>query len=305
MNVRHFLGLWLLIFFLPQGIVSAQTLVFPKPTGFVNDFAGILSIQERTEFETALGQFEKETGNEIVIVIVPNLQEATVEDFSVRLFEKWKIGKKGNDNGLLILISMEERKSRIETGYGLEPVITDGLAGEILDTQLIPHFRSGAYADGLRNSASFIMKKIRGEEVPDISYKPERNAQAIFGNLLFFGFYLIPLILAWFASFLGRSKRIWPGGALGAIAGAGIGYLIVQALAFAIGGFAIFGLLGLLFDHIVSKNYQERKRRGLPTDFWHSGGGFFLGGGRGGGLGGGFGGFGGGGSGGGGASRGW
>lgn len=286
----------------------AQNLSLPEPSGFVNDFVSLLKTQERLVLEETLRQFDRETSNEIVVAIVPNLQEITVEDFAVRLFEKWKIGEKKKDNGILLLISMEERKSRIEVGYGLEGAIPDGLAGEILDTQLIPEFRNGNYAEGIKKAVSFMMVKVKGEYVPDLSVEqgsPKTLADRLI-NFMGFLVFFVPIILSWFGSFLGRTKRIWPGGVIGAIGGSGIGFLLVNTLFFAIGGLIFFGLLGLFFDYVVSKNYVERKRRGLPTDFWHSGGGFWLGGGRGGGSGGGgFGGFGGGFSGGGGASRGW
>lgn len=306
MRIRIFLffvlGVLMTVFLAQAGFSqNSQTLKFPKPEGFVNDFAALLAPNERASLEALLQNFEQETSNEIVIAIVPNLQEMTVDDYAVRLFEEWGIGKKKNDNGVLFLVSQEDKKMRIEVGYGLEGAIPDGKAGEILDREVVPEFRQGNYAEGLQKGMLALMAQSRGEYATPRQKESTngKNFIDLFANLIFF----LPLFLAWFASFLGRSKRAWPGGILGAFVGGGVVYFFSSLLILTILGTVFFGGLGFLFDYLVSKNYAERKRKGLPTDFWHSGGGFWLGGGRGGG--GGFGGFGGGFSGGGGASRGW
>ena len=102
-----------------------------QPTGFVNDYAKILSAQEKQEIETLLKQIEKSTTAEIAVVTTPSLEGLSLEKYAVELFENWGIGKKDGDNGLLILIAPTERKYRIEVGYGLEEVITDSIAGNI------------------------------------------------------------------------------------------------------------------------------------------------------------------------------
>lgn len=276
----------------------AQDLSFPKPIGFVNDFAGLLSQSERASLESILQNFERESSNEIVIAIVEDLQETTIEDYANRLFEAWGIGKKKNDNGVLFLVTQKERKVRIEVGYGLEGALPDGKVGEILDREILPEFKRGNFAEGLRNGTFAVIAQTRGEYEPS-RRGGERRGQA-FINASGILFILGVSFLSWWASFLGRSKRAWPGGIIGALGGGIVGYFLAGLL-IALFGFFIFGALGFLFDYIVSKNYAQRRSRGLPTDFWHSGGGFWFGGGRGGG----FGGFGGGFSGGGGASRGW
>src|SRR5690606_1607435 len=124
-------------------IVSAQT--FPKPGGYVNDFAKLYSDSYKQQLEKRLQTFEASTSAEVVIVTVNDLQDTTIDDYAVRLFEDWKIGKDKKDNGLLYLIAKEEREVRIEVGYGLESVVTDARAGRIIRDEVIPAFKDGDY----------------------------------------------------------------------------------------------------------------------------------------------------------------
>ncbi len=128
---------------------SAFAQDYPAPTGAVNDFAGLLNSSQRQELEQNLRGFFDRTGCAIVVATFESLDGVPIEDFAVGLFEKWKIGQKGQDNGLLILVAKEERKIRFEVGYGLEPVLPDGRAGEIIRTQMTPRFREGDYPGGI------------------------------------------------------------------------------------------------------------------------------------------------------------
>src|SRR5262245_30582073 len=106
-----------------------QALEIPKPTGYrVNDFASVLSADAKTRLESKLRQFEKETTTQIAVAIFPSLEDESLEDFSVRMAEAWKIGGKANSNGVLLVIFIKEHKARIEVGYGLEGVLTDALS---------------------------------------------------------------------------------------------------------------------------------------------------------------------------------
>lgn len=277
------------------GVVSALEL--SEQVGYVNDFAEILSSETRQTLKQRLTQLEKDSSIEIAVVTASSLEETTVEDYAVRLFEDWKIGKKKADNGILFLIAPNEQKVRIEVGYGLEPVLPDAKAGRILDTYVLPKFKEGNYDSGVVGGVDAIIKAVHGEEVGLGGASPSEPEESSGVWILFV---IGAIFLSYLTSFLARSKKWWPGGIVGAILGLILGAylasLIIKILAI-IG----LGLLGLLFDYFLSKNYKERKEKGLPTSWWGSGGGFSSGG-RGGG---GFGGFGGGGSGGGGASRGW
>jgi uncharacterized protein len=288
-----FFGLFVLLFV--SQIIVARAAGFPTPVGHVNDFANILSSETKQNLEQQLTRLEKDSSTEISVVTVETLGETTVEDYAVRLFENWQIGKKGKDNGILFLVAPYERETKIEVGYGLEPVLTDAQAGRILDSYVVPAFRDGDYNKGVNDGVSALIKIVHGEEV---NLEPATFAEADEGDGVWILFVIGAIFLSYLTSFLARSKRWWPGGIIGAILGLILGFYLA-GLAIKILAFVGLGILGLLFDFVLSKNYKERKEKGLPTSFWGSGGGFFGGGG------GGFGGFGGGGSGGGGASRSW
>lgn len=265
------------------------------PAGFVNDFAGMLKADERAQLEQKITAFASSTSNEIAVVTVPNLGGDTVENFATKLFEEWKIGKAKKDNGVLLLISRDDRKLRIEVGYGLEGALTDAQSYWIIQDVIKPQFKAGNYYGGIDGGVSKIMAATQGEYVPSTSPQEE---QAI--NLVFEYWYLIPVAIIWLASILGRSKSWWAGGVLGGAAGLVIG--LIKGFMYA--GIISIGILiplGLLFDYFVSKSYDKFKSGGGIPPWWIGGG---WGGGFGGG-GGGFGGFGGGRSGGGGSSGDW
>jgi uncharacterized protein len=294
------IAFWLLVlFWVTPRLFFLLATNYPQPQGYVNDFAQLFSPTFRSELETDLQNFEKETTAEIAITTIGSLEGNTIENYAVSLFEQWQIGKKEKDNGILVLIAKEERKIRIEVGYGLEPVVTDGRAGRIIREQITPAFREGNYDQGVAEAVVLLEQYIRSDEAPSALEQAQEEVQEkVLSSLplMIFGI----AFLLYFSSFLGRSKEIWPGGALGAAIGLVLGNML-GGLTAAIPGALGFGLFGLLLDLILSRNYQKRKKSGKPTDFFSSWGGFSGGGGGSGG----FGGFGGGSSGGGGASGGW
>src|SRR3989338_8844870 len=150
--IYWFIGLLVFIgLFSPVAAVS-----FPKPTGYVNDFAQIYSSDFKQSVETELAEFEKKTGVEMAVVTLKSLEGMDIESYAVGLFENWKIGKRGQDNGLLLLMSTEDRAVRIEVGYGIEEKITDGKAGEILRSHAIPNFRNNDYEKGTRDTVAAV-----------------------------------------------------------------------------------------------------------------------------------------------------
>lgn len=263
-----------------------------NPTGFVNDFAGVLSAEQKQQLEQKLSDFEKSTGNEISIAVIKSLDGDTVENFAVELFKDWGVGKEGKDNGALILVAVEDREMRIEVGYGLEGALTDAQSSWIVNNQMAPAFKNGNFYAGLNAASDKIISAIGGEVIPvEESKMPVSDYFDIFGGIVFF------LILL--GSILGRSKSWWAGGIIGGIAGIIIGF-IKGFLYFGIISLAVLIPLGLLFDFIVSRTYSKSKSQGKVPPWWIGGAGF-----GGGGKSGGFGGFGGGMSGGGGASGRW
>jgi len=121
----------------------------PDPTGFINDFANVLSPAVKNAMENLSKELKQKTGAEVVVVTVKSLNGMDYTDYSVRLFEKWGIGGKGKDNGILIFNAVDVRKIRIEVGYGLEGILPDGLVGEIRDKYLIPSLKQNDFDSGL------------------------------------------------------------------------------------------------------------------------------------------------------------
>ncbi len=272
---------------------------FPAPTGFVNDFAGILNSQQKTDLEQNLQNFRDQTGNEIAVAILRDLNGDTIENAAVKMFEEWKIGQKGKDNGVLLLVAIDDRKLKIEVGYGLEPLLTDARSGDIIRNVITPKFKQGNYYDGIKDGLVTIQNLI-------VDPNAQIPAAGQTGRGFNFDIFVIMGVLIWFfvplavylAAFLGRSKRIWPGGAAGLGIGAVIGLIVSSLLAVVILSL-ILGIIGLLLDWFLSSNYERLKKMGKATGWTASRGGFWTGGGDG------FGGFSGGSSGGGGSSGSW
>src|SRR5947207_7886611 len=130
-----------------------------KPTGYVNDFAHAIDARSAAELETYAGNVERATGAQFAIVTVDTLDDEPVEDVAVRLFKEWGIGKKGKDEGLLVLLAIKDHKNRIELGYGLEPIISDGDAGSIL-RGIRPILRQGNYGGALLAAAQQLGQRI-------------------------------------------------------------------------------------------------------------------------------------------------
>lgn len=141
----------IIIFPIFFALLTANTVfaAFPAPIGYVNDFAGVLDRDDGARLNQILSSFEQKTGDEIAVATVKSLDGNTIEDYSVKLYQQWGIGKKGKDNGLLILVAPVEKEVRIEVGYGLEGIINDAMAGRIIREKMIPAFREENYSAGI------------------------------------------------------------------------------------------------------------------------------------------------------------
>jgi uncharacterized protein len=122
---------------------------FPRPTSAVNDFANVIPPEQRASMESLAREVLQKTGTAVVVATVTTIGDRTADDYATRLYEAWGIGKKGEDKGVLILLAVKERRVRIETGYGVEGILPDGVVGEILRLQVIPHLKQGNYGQGL------------------------------------------------------------------------------------------------------------------------------------------------------------
>jgi uncharacterized protein len=135
-----------------------------KPSGYVNDFAGIMDEASKQKTEALITQLQSATGAEIAVVTVKSLEGGNLEDFSNELFTKWGIGKKGKDNGVLIFVAYEDRRVRIETGYGIEGIINDAMAGRIISDNMAPNFRQNDYGGGIYAGTFAVASAIAAEQ---------------------------------------------------------------------------------------------------------------------------------------------
>lgn len=172
---------------------------FPVLSGRVVDDANILSPGAEQQLEQAFNDYEHDTSTQVVVVTVPSLQGLTIEDYGVQLGRHWQIGQKDKDNGILLIVAPNEREVRIEVGYGLEGVMTDALANQIITSIILPPFREGRTEEGVVRGAKAILNVLGGGEI-DASIAPDGSAAA--GEYPFFpelppltGWHIFGLIL--------------------------------------------------------------------------------------------------------------
>lgn len=134
----------------------------PSLNNRVTDLTATLSVDEISQLETTLAQFDTATTNEIAILIVPTTGNETIEQYSMRVAEQWKIGKAEKDNGIILLVAKNDRKVRIEVGYGLEAVIPDATAMQVIDNYIIPNFKNGNFYLGINSAVFQIMGILEG-----------------------------------------------------------------------------------------------------------------------------------------------
>jgi len=212
---------------------------FPTPQGYVNDLAGILSTQTTRHLEGLITALNRATTAEVAVATVETIAPSTIEEYAVRLFEAWGIGQKGKDNGVLLLVALREREVRIEVGYGLEGAITDGTAGEIIRSIIVPSFKKGNFDHGVLAGTEAILRLITREynvEFPEgTTFKTQAGAEPkgpsrISGLfLLFIGIVILFIIIRsglWPLLFLGfpfggSGRGGWSGGGGGFSGGFG------------------------------------------------------------------------------------
>lgn len=147
----------------------------PNPPRLVNDLAHMLSADQVSKLESKLVEYDNSTSTQITIVTIKSLGNYDVADYAIEVFNRWGIGQKGKDNGVLILTSLEDRKGWIVVGYGLEGVLTDALTGRIYRNEIVPQFRDGNYYQGFNQAADAIIAATKGEYTNDKKPKKERD----------------------------------------------------------------------------------------------------------------------------------
>jgi uncharacterized protein len=157
------LSLLTLNFSLLTCLAFAQSL--PKPAGRITDLAGVIDPATEDALDRELDGLERRTSSEIAVATVSSLDGMSIEEYANRLFKEWGVGQATQDNGVLVLVAPNEREMRIEVGYGLEGVLPDGLAGQIIREEFTPRFRDGDYSGGIRNGVSRVLDVVEKHQV--------------------------------------------------------------------------------------------------------------------------------------------
>ncbi|MFC1599160.1 TPM domain-containing protein [Candidatus Omnitrophota bacterium] len=207
---------------------------YPGTQGYVSDFSGVFSSQDKIKLEGLFLEIEQKTSAEVAVVILDTVKPYDIEGYAVGLFESWGIGKKGKDNGVLLLVAVKDRKLRIEVGYGLEGAIPDALAKQVIAQIIVPSFKQGDYAKGVTSGSLAIAQLVAKEynveltglkDLPSLRLPRKESALGGLFRLLFLfiiifafrgGFLWWPLLLG---GSLGRRDGYWHGSGFGGSSG--------------------------------------------------------------------------------------
>lgn len=244
---------------------AAGALDAPPLKGRVNDYAGLLSPGTEHRLDLLLKDLEERESTQIVVLTVPSLEGDSLEDFSIRVAERWKIGRQGLDNGAILLIARDDRKVRIEVGYGLEGRLTDLMAGRIIRDTIVPEFRSGRFDQGVWNGVNAMIDIVQGE-FKSVERKITTGIDAF--NLADAVPFLV--LFAFLVFSLGRVSRL-----LGTAAGGVLlPFLGHMALSPGLLTLLVLGLIGLIAGFILSVFAGLAPAAGSGYSGRRSGGGF-------------------------------
>lgn len=259
--------------------VAHAQLSVPPLTTRVTDLTGTLTRDQRAQLENQLASLERDKGAQIVILLLPSTQPETIEAFGIRLAEAWKIGRKGADDGVIVIVAKNDRAVRIEVGYGLEGAIPDAVAKRIIEERITPRFREGDFYGGLQAAADRLGRVIAGEALPAPVRQSSSGNPTAGSDLQIFILFALTIVARWARALFGLLGALLAAGIAG-----GLAWLIIgSGFAAAIAAIVVFAM----------SFARDGGRSG-----WHTGGvgGSWGGGGSGGGFSGGGGGFGGGGA---------
>ena len=285
---RTFLCLVLLVAAIPS-IAAAQGLQpIPSLERRVTDAADILSADQEAALEEKLAEFETRKGAQIAVLAVASTAPEEIEQYSIRVVDAWKLGRKGVDDGALLIIAVEDRRLRIEVGRGLEGVLTDLTSNRIIDETITPLFRAGDYAGGVNAGIDRMIAVVDGEPLPEPEQQWKGSEGGSFENIIELVFVLAIVLSAILRKILGRILgAVTTGGVLGAL-----GLMVTGALGLAVLA-GVVGFVVALAGGVPTGRFASHGRRGRWDGGGFGGGGFGgggFGGGGFGGLGGGFGG---------------
>lgn len=271
-------------------LARAQEGLQPVPAleSRVTDRVGVLDAAARSALESRLADFESRKGAQIAVLIISTTAPEAIEPYAIRVVDAWKLGRRGIDDGALLLVAIDDRAVRIEVGRGLEGALTDLTANRIIDELIVPRFRAGDFAGGIETGVDRILRVVDGEPLPE----PDRGWQGgkgsglgdLLGMLLVVVLVVSAVLRAIFGRLLGSLVT-------GGLAG-GVAWWVSGAVLAAFGAAMVAFILALVLGVVPAGAMATRGRHGRGG-YW---GGGFGGGGFGGGFGGGGGGFGGGGA---------
>lgn len=197
-------GIALLLFGLAAG--AADPVAVPKLSGRVVDLTGTLGAPEAERISAKLAAAERERGSQVAVLLVQTLGTETIEEFATRVTDEWKLGRAGVDDGVLFVIAKQDRRMRIQTGRGVQGVLTDALSRRIVEERVAPRFRSGDFAGGIEAGVDAILQAIAGEALPPPSgRKPSREPSGTsIENFFWLAFFAVPVVGAILRSLVGR-----------------------------------------------------------------------------------------------------
>jgi uncharacterized protein len=176
--------------------LRAAEIIPPKPAGYFNDYAGVVSKEQALALNEKLAQFERETSNQVLVAVFRKMEtDSTIEDFTQRVAQAWGAGKKDHKNGTVLFVFIEDRKMYIQVGYGLEAVLPDATAFDITERHIKPYFKRNDYAGGLATGIDLICQAIRGEYTGDGKTSAERSSRKSGGGLLFLVIFVIIILI--------------------------------------------------------------------------------------------------------------
>jgi uncharacterized protein len=249
-------------------VTAVAEVAVPPLTGRVVDLAGVLQPAEQAALASRLAAFEQQKGSQIAVLIVPTTQPESIEQFGIRVVDQWKLGRKGVDDGLLILLAMEDRSMRIEVGYGLEGVIPDAVAKRVIAEIMTPYFRQGDFYGGLNAAVEQLIALVDGEPLPAPAGKSTASGGS-FEDML-------PLLLFGAIAVGGVLRAIF-----GRFVGGAIGGGLVGMLVWLLGGGLLFALVLAIVAFIMTLSGGMGGVGGVGMGRGGMGGGGFSGGGGG------------------------
>lgn len=177
-------------------LTFAQNL--PKPEGWVNDFAKVITPEYKEKLNSLIEEIEQKSGVEIAVVTVNSIAPYDEKEYARLIFDNWKIGKKGKDNGVLVFLAVKERRWRIETGYGIEGILPDGLCGEIGRNFMVPYFKEGKYSQGLYYGVEELVRVIAADAHISLNNLENAPLSKVDTSFSFMDLFIIVIILILF-----------------------------------------------------------------------------------------------------------